>query len=165
MAFKGHWLHGVPSELIDADGAPRKTAVPSEKERVEHDEEAYLRCTFLVNIWINTGPPNGIFQNPNHSPILIKSGNGKGLGDGLSSKNTFLKAKAKRGVVSEITTGGDTPVCGFEFGKSARNCYQLWMPLPMPPIYKGWNKKTQQRDSFELRFEGGDDAPCFLCLS
>jgi hypothetical protein len=159
MAFKGHWLHGVPSELVDEDGAPRKAAAPNEETGVA-GEETYLRCTFLVNIWINTGAPNEIHANQNRTPIVNKCKYSESAGQPNTS---YLKGQIKRGAVSEIITDADTPVCGFGFGKSDSDSFQFWMPLPMPAIHKCWDKKSQPRNNFKLIFSGGEDAPCFLC--
>ena len=154
MAFKGHYLHGVPAELVNDNGDPLDGFHPGKNS---NDKKKYVRVTFLVNIWINTGPPNSVMPNTEITPLVNKHVN--------NNLTSFLKEfhTVKRDPISEIITDEGTQVCGFGFGKSADESYQFWLPAPLEAFYKGKAKKKQPRTSFKLIFNGGEDAPCFLC--
>ena len=166
MAFNGHYLHGVPAELVDEEGAPLRN-FDGAGAMVKSENKPYLRVTFLVNIWINTGPPNSVLPNSLLAPIICKSVNSNENDSDMDEKCktnfTFLKSP-KRGRISEIATDCETPVCGFGFGKSKEDSYQFWMPVPAHSFYKGKvAKDAQRRSSFRIRFNGGEESPCFIC--
>ncbi len=186
IAFKGHYLHGVPSELVDDSGDPLDAFHREKNSDVgamrKEKTNKYIRITFLVNIWINTGPPNSVLPNTIITPLVNKySKNTKIVDDSgttvqknSSDKNgslheglRFLKdyRTVRRDPISEVVTNQNTPVCGFGFGKFEDDSYQFWLPCPLEIFSKGKAKKKQPRSSFKVKFNGGEDAPCFICRS
>ena len=166
MAFNGHYLHGVPAELVDEEGNPLSTFDGADA-RGRSQDKPYLRVTFLVNIWINTGPPNCVLPNSLLAPILCKSVNSHKdntkKDEQCQTDFSYLRA-SKRGRISEVTTDYETPVCGFGFGKSEEDSYQFWMPVPARTFHKAKVATgAQRRSSFKIRFNGGEESPCFIC--
>ena len=117
MAFNGHYLHGVPAELVDEEGVPLRN-FDGAGATVKSENKPYLRVTFLVNIWINTGPPNSVLPNSLLAPIICKSVNSNENDSDMDEKSktdlTFLKLP-KRGRISEITTDYEDSGVWFRF--------------------------------------------------
>ena len=182
IAFKGHYLHGVPSELVDDSGDPLD-AFHRKKHigvgAMQKETSKYIRITFLVNIWINTGPPNSVLANTIITPLINKYSKNMKIDDSGTTfqnnscdKNYSLHKGLKllkdchtvqRDPISEVITNQNTPVCGFGFGKFEDDSYQFWLPCPLEAFCKGKAKKKQSRSSFKIKFNGGEDAPCFIC--